>query len=120
MSHQNWDRLNYLNLTPEVRYQNWLMFGPRVSIPLNKPDEFYHDVSRADLFTIGGFVRVELGGVLRAKDCDDRRASVEKVGIVGDEPENVGMDVKTVEPEVLSVEPVSADQTRQVQQAPQG
>jgi len=120
VSHQNWDRLNYLNLTPEVRYQNWLMFGPRVSIPLNKPDEFYHDVSRADLFTIGGFVRVELGGVLRAKDCDDRRASVEKVGIVGDEPENVGMDVKTVEPEVLSVEPVSADQTRQVQQAPQG
>ncbi|MEI6650299.1 MAG: LysM peptidoglycan-binding domain-containing protein [Candidatus Moraniibacteriota bacterium] len=82
VSHQYWDRLNYLNLTPEVRYQNWLMFGPRVSIPLNKPDEFYRDVTRGDLFTIGAFVRAEFGGVLRAKDCEDRRASVVKLGTI--------------------------------------
>ncbi|MEI7749567.1 MAG: hypothetical protein WCJ25_01030 [Candidatus Moraniibacteriota bacterium] len=121
VSHQYWDRLNYLNLTPEVRYQNWLMFGPRVSIPLNKPDEFYHDISRADLFTIGGFVRVELGGVLRAKDCEKRQTSVEKLGIVGDEPEYVGADMKVADPEAFHAEPVSVEQPSQDQrQAPQG
>jgi len=81
VSHQNWDGLNYLNVTPEVRYRKWLRFGPRFSFALNKPEKFYGDVSRGDLFTVGAFVRVELGDAIRDADRADRQASVEKIGI---------------------------------------
>lgn len=88
VSHQNWDGLNWLNVTPEVRYQSWLRFGPRFSIALNKPEHLYGDVSHGDLFTVGAFVRVELGDVIRESDRTDRQASVEAIGVVGttDEP----------------------------------
>jgi len=83
MSHQNWDGLNYLNVTPEVRYRSWLRFGPRFSLALNKPEEFYRDADHGDLFTVGAFVRVELGDVIRDADRENRQDAVERVGVVG-------------------------------------
>jgi len=83
VSHQNWDGLNYLNVTPEVRYRSWLRFGPRFSLALNKPEEFYRDSDHGDLFTVGAFVRVELGDAIRDADRESRQDAVERVGVVG-------------------------------------
>lgn len=80
-SHQDWDKLNFFNLTAEMRYQETVMFGPRLALPLNKPAA-YRDVSRGDLVTPGAFVRVELGGVIRLSDREHREGDVQYLGSV--------------------------------------
>lgn len=99
VSHQNWDRLNYLNLTAEARYKETLMFGPRVSLALNKPDT-YRDIGRGDLTTLGAFVRLELGGVIRQKDREVREESVVFVG-----PTTDPVDEGAVAPAPMSASP---------------
>ncbi len=101
VSHQNWDRLNYLNLTAEARYKETLMFGPRVSLALNKPDT-YRDIGRGDLTTLGAFVRLELGGVIREKDRQVREESVQYVGSVTEE--ETPLDARAPDAPVPAVE----------------
>lgn len=91
VSHQNWDGLDFLNLTGEMRYKEALMFGPRVSLALNKPD-MYRDIGRGDLTTLGAFVRLELGGVIREKDREAREASVVYVGSVAEGTPEVSLE----------------------------
>ncbi len=81
VSHQNWDELNYLNAAVEMRWKETIMFGPRLSLALNKP-EAYRDVSHGDLTTLGAFIRAEFGGLIRVKDREEREESVSYVGPV--------------------------------------
>lgn len=72
----NWDKQDWARGTYEVRYDDWLMFGPQVTLPigisdLNKP------LSSGDLTTFGAFVRVELGKKVREADADSREAQIE-------------------------------------------
>ncbi|MFZ2187878.1 MAG: hypothetical protein WAV46_04625 [Candidatus Moraniibacteriota bacterium] len=72
----NWDKQDWLRGTYEIRYNEWLMFGPQVTLPigvsdLNKP------LSARDLTTVGAFVRVELGKKVRENDAKSREAQVE-------------------------------------------
>ncbi len=99
VAHQNWDRLNYLNLTAEMRYRETLMFGPRLSLALNKPDT-YRDIGRGDLTTLGAFVRLELGGIIRQKDREVREESVVFVG-----PTTDPVDEGAVAPAPMSASP---------------
>lgn len=113
VSHQNWDRLNFLNLTAEARYKETFMFGPRVSFALNKPDA-YRDIARGDLTTLGAFVRLELGGMIREKDRQIREESVQYVGPVDKEtPSDAGAPDAPVpavpEPETASPQGSIAD-----------
>ncbi len=86
VSHQNWDLLNFLNLSAEARYKETIMFGPRLSLALNKP-ETYRDMSRGDLTTFGAFIRAEFGEVIRKADREAREASVVSVGTVAEQTE---------------------------------
>jgi hypothetical protein len=79
VSHQNWDKLNFANAALEGRYRETLMFGPRLSVALNKPDA-YKDVARGDLTTLGAFIRLELGDTFRVWDREAREDSVRYVG----------------------------------------
>ncbi len=83
-SHQNWDKLNFLNLHAEARYQETFMFGPRISFALNKPDA-YKNVARGDLTTIGAFVRAEFGDTFRTWDRKYRESTVQQVGPVSEQ-----------------------------------
>ena len=81
LSHQNWDQLNYFRLSAEVRYKETVMCGPSLALALNKP-EAYAQVARHDLTTLGFSCRLELGGVIRTLDREQRKNGVEYVGPV--------------------------------------
>lgn len=84
-SHQNWDKLNFGSAALEGRYRETVMFGPRVSVALNKPDA-YKNVSQGDLTTLGAFVRLELGDTFRVWDREARENSVRYVGPASSTP----------------------------------
>lgn len=76
VQHTNWDRQNWFRLTPEFRFQEWLMFGPQVAVPLGV-SKLNQPLSHGDLTTVGAFVRVELGGEIRRADAEKRAEQVE-------------------------------------------
>lgn len=80
-SYQNWDNLIFGNALLEARYKETLMFGPRLSVALNKP-KAYQGVPWGDLTTLGAFVRLELGDTFRTWDRTSRESGVQYVGPV--------------------------------------
>ena len=85
--HTNWDQQNWLRATAEFRYQEWLMFGPQVSLPIgistaNQP------LTHGDLTTFGAFIRVELGNEVRENDAKSREGQLEFIpaGEVASQP----------------------------------
>jgi LysM repeat protein len=78
VQHTNWDQQNWFRLTPEFRYQEWLMFGPQVAVPIgiSAPNQ---PLTHGDLTTVGAFVRVELGTEIRRADAEQRAEQVEYV-----------------------------------------
>jgi len=76
VAHTNWDQQNWLRGTYEFRYDNWLMFGPQITLPIGV-SQLNQPLSARDLTTIGAFVRVEFGNKVREADADDRGAQLE-------------------------------------------
>ncbi len=76
--HTNWDSQNWLRLSAEFRYNEWLMFGPQLSLPLGISSD-NSAFSAHDLTTLGAFIRVELGKQLRNADADNRETQLEFV-----------------------------------------
>ena len=72
----NWDSQNWLRFIPEFRYHEWLMIGPQLSLPLGISDANV-PLNFADLVTIGAFIRVELGNIIRNIDADHREGQLE-------------------------------------------
>ncbi|NTW45486.1 MAG: LysM peptidoglycan-binding domain-containing protein [Candidatus Moranbacteria bacterium] len=87
--HQNWDKVNFLQLTPEFRLDETLMLTPWVSIPL------INDVNHAGP-TKGFTVRLEVWGKFR-KDFEKRsEQSVVELGKVGESTDEKPADPETV------------------------
>lgn len=78
LTHQAWDRVNYLSLFAELRYDETIMCGPRLSLALNRPDS-YRPYSQMDLTTLMAFCRIELGGKIREWDQERREGRVQLV-----------------------------------------
>lgn len=74
--HTDWDSQNWLRLAAEFRYNEWLMFGPQLSLPLGISGD-NSAFSAHDLTTLGAFVRVELGKKVRNADAEGREAQLE-------------------------------------------
>ncbi|MCD6149669.1 LysM peptidoglycan-binding domain-containing protein [bacterium] len=76
--YQGWDRLTGLRAQLEARYKETLMFGPWVSFFPFGLTSVYDGYSASDLTTVGGFVRVELGGIFREWDRNVRMSRIRK------------------------------------------
>ena len=76
--YQGWDRLTGLRAQLEARYKETLMFGPWVSFFPFGLSSVYDGYSASDLTTIGGFVRLELGGIFREWDRNVRMSRIRK------------------------------------------
>jgi len=83
--HTNWDQQNWLRGTYEVRYDDWLMFGPQITLPIGVSD-LNQPLTHSDLTTVGAFVRVELGGKVREADADNRGAHLEFIPAEATDP----------------------------------
>ncbi len=77
--YQGWDDLTGLRAQLEARYKEALMFGPWVSFFPFGITSAYNGYSASDLTTIGGFVRLELGGIFREWDRKSRMRRIKKV-----------------------------------------
>ena len=82
VKHTNWDKQNWLQLTPEFRYDDWLMFGPQLTLPLGI-SHLNQPLSHGDLTTIGAFMRVELGKKIREIDANNREGQLEFIPAEG-------------------------------------
>ena len=71
LKHTNWDKQNWSQLTAEIRYDDWLMFGPQITLPIGVSD-LNQPLTHSDLTTVGAFVRVELGKPVRESDAKRR------------------------------------------------
>ena len=71
LSHQGWDKVNYLSLGAEARWKETIMCGPRLSLALNRPKS-YLPYGRGSLHTLMGYCRIELGGTVRTMDRKHR------------------------------------------------
>jgi hypothetical protein len=80
LTHQAWDKVNYLSLFAEARWDETIMCGPRLSLALNRPDS-YKPFGRGKLDTLMAFCRIELGGKMRAWDQERRRKRVQLVQV---------------------------------------
>lgn len=87
--HTNWDSQNWLRLAAEFRYNEWLMFGPQLSLPLGISGD-NSAFSAHDLTTLGAFVRVELGKKVRNSDADSREAQLEFIPAHGSSSSDSG------------------------------
>ena len=76
--YQGWDRLTGLRAQLEARYKETLMFGPWVSFFPFGLTSVYDGYSASDLTTVGGFVRLELGGIFREWDRNVRMSRIRK------------------------------------------
>lgn len=83
VSHQNWDKLNFLRVSAEARWQETVMCGPNVAFALNKTAP-YKTVSKGDLTTLGFACRLELGDTFRTWDREYRENFVQPVGQVSE------------------------------------
>ncbi|MDP2837777.1 MAG: hypothetical protein Q8O53_00670, partial [Candidatus Moranbacteria bacterium] len=83
LAHQNWDKLNLLRGSAELRYKETLICGPSVALALNKPAA-YSGVHKSDLTTLGFSCRLELGGIIRTTVREADEAAVKYVGQVPD------------------------------------
>ncbi len=76
--HQRWDHMTGLRAQLEARYKETLMFGSWISFFPFGLSSAYDGYSASDLTTIGGFVRLELGGIFREWDRNSRMSRVRK------------------------------------------
>lgn len=60
-----WDLQTWFKAVVEFRYDDWIMVGPWVSVPIGGISDEYVGLSAGDLTTIGAFIRVELGTLVR-------------------------------------------------------
>lgn len=74
--YQNWDRLWGMRFLAEARWRETIMFGPYLSFFPFGLSNVYEGFSASDLTTVGGFVRVEFGPLLRSYD---RKQRMEKI-----------------------------------------
>lgn len=109
-SHQSWDKVNYLSLFGELRYDETIMCGPRLSLALNRPAS-YKPYSITKLNTLMGFCRIELGGKLRAWDRHHREEHVTQVQ-TGWRPLEPGEPVPTDARQVTEGQEASPDTAR--------
>jgi hypothetical protein len=84
--YQAWDREAGLHLRAELRYNEWLMLGPYANVFFWKT-AVYEGIPLRDLQTIGGFVRVEAGVLIREWDRQRRMERIkqlddEKYGVI--------------------------------------
>lgn len=88
IAHTNWDSQNWLRLSPEFRYNEWLMFGPQLTLPIGI-SQANLPMTAHDLTTLGAFVRVELGKPVREADAKQREGQLEfiPVGEVAKQPQ---------------------------------
>jgi hypothetical protein len=77
--YQGWDRLTGLRAQLEARYKETLMFGPWISFFPFGLTSVYDGFSAGDLTTVGGFVRLELGGIFREWDQNARMSRVKEI-----------------------------------------
>lgn len=77
--HQRWDHLTGLRAQLEARYKETLMFGPWASFFPFGLSSVYDGFSASDLTTVGGFVRLELGGIFREWDRKIRMQRIKKI-----------------------------------------
>jgi LysM repeat protein len=76
-----WDNQYWFNLIGELRYDETVMFGPSIGIPLGVSSiNKSYGLDAGDLFTWRGFVRVEFGKPLRDLDM---RAKSQRVRLIG-------------------------------------
>lgn len=81
-SHQNWDKLNLVRGTVELRYEKdglVVAAGPTIAVPIGKIPVAYQGISRSKLVTPGALVRVEFGGKIRETDAKARASRVSLV-----------------------------------------
>jgi len=75
--YQGWDHLTGLHLRAEARYKETIMFGPYANLFAWKTAA-YEGVPLGDLQTIGAFVRIEFGPVIRDWDEVRRAKRIQK------------------------------------------
>lgn len=74
--HQNWDKVTFLQVIPEFRYDESLMISPWISVPIINGNGAGP--------TYGLTLRYELWGKLREKNERDGRESVKALGTMAD------------------------------------
>lgn len=74
--YQEWDDMFGLHLRAEARWKKTVMFGPYANLfPFGKTDS-YSGIPTSDLQTLGLFVRVEFGEMIRNNDRNRRMQKV--------------------------------------------
>ena len=75
--YQGWDHLTGLHARAELRYKEILMFGPYANLFPWKTAA-YEGIPLGDLQTVGAFVRVEFGPIIRDWDYARRAKRIQK------------------------------------------
>jgi LysM repeat protein len=91
IGYQGWDQMVPFHLRAEARWRETVMFGPYANLFFWKTS-VYKGISLGNLQTIGGFVRIELGGIVRYIDNKRRMERVKALdeqmfGKIVDDPE---------------------------------
>lgn len=123
--YQGWDHMWGLHARAEARYKETLMIGPYVNLfPFGK-SSIYNGIPTSDLQTIGAFVRIEFGKIIREAD---RKARMEQIKKLDDEMFGVSEGYETPAPEnpkamgsesdlrqsELDFQPVSAEEKEKI------
>ncbi len=85
-----WDEQSWFRLIGEIRYDDFLMFGPYWNIPIGGVSKAYPGVGSSALNTTAFFVRAELGDIERRQEQKLRVAAWCKDHGVKDCPVKVG------------------------------